>query len=226
MRREDKDNGFVPEPLDDGEVEILEVVGIDEDGVAPAPSSAGEDDDARDVVVSFGRAAESPASRDGSRGAGGNRAQEHDQFVRLRADYENLRKRVDRERRDFEENANASIVGRLLPVLDNFERALKTAPSSAGGSALQEGLVLIYKHLLDELRREGLSAITALGRTFDPTQHDAVATSVGEPAMRNMVTEELQRGYLFRERVLRPALVRVSVTAEESCAVDRIREKR
>jgi molecular chaperone GrpE len=100
-------------------------------------------------------------------------------------------------------------VARLLPVLDNFERALAVAPGTETEAAFRQGVQLIYKHLRDELRREGLQPIEVEGRPFDPALHDAVATVAGGREGVLRVVAELQRGYLFRSRLLRPAQVKV-----------------
>jgi molecular chaperone GrpE len=136
-------------------------------------------------------------------------------LLRLRADYDNMRKRIERERVEFQAQANADLVSRLLPVLDNFERALVLGPKDCSPEQLREGLELIYRQLNQELRREGLRSIEAVGRMFDPNLHDAVATGASATKPAETVIEEFQRGYLFRDRVLRPALVRVATVCED-----------
>jgi molecular chaperone GrpE len=128
----------------------------------------------------------------------------------LRADYDNLRKRIDRERQEFELYANFALVGRLLPVVDNLERALAAAERDGGDAALIEGLVMIHRQLSDQLSSEGLTAIDALGRSFDPNLHDAVLTEPSTEFPPNTIMEELQKGYVFQDRVLRAAMVKVS----------------
>lgn len=201
MKQEDESPDFEQDLGDDGDVEILEVVGVDEHVPATAVPAPEGSRGSHEVVLTFEEA----------KARFGDRPPEQEQLMRLRADYENLRKRIDRERQDYEQHANSTLVTRLLPVLDNFERALNLQPRTNGEMALRDGLALIYKHLIDELRREGLTGIEALGQVFDPTLHDAVATDHASALGHNVVVEELQRGYLFRNRVLRPALVKVSV---------------
>lgn len=145
------------------------------------------------------------------------------QLVRRQADFENFRKRAEREQREIRQHAEADLVTELLPVLDGFERALATPASSAGDEEYRKGVGLIYKQLFDILTRAGLKPVEATGRTFDPFLHHAVerveTTEYGE----DEVIAELQRGYIFKQRLLRPALVRVAVRprpTEESEFVD------
>jgi len=176
------------------EIEILEVVGLDEDQPA-APAD--------EIEVSFdddGRARAQPASPKTTE------AVERERYLRLYADFENLKKRVERERIEHRLRATESLLARLLPVLDNFERALA---ARAGEDGLRSGVQMIYRQLFDELRREGLQPVEALGRTFDPAIHEAVATTTDSGLPPHTVVGELQRGYFFGDRLLRPSLVRV-----------------
>ena len=129
-------------------------------------------------------------------------------LVRLRADYDNLRRRIDRERNEFELYANFALVGRLLPVMDNLERALAADIGPEG--PLREGLVMIRRQLSDQLEHDGLCVIETVGQIFDPAMHDAVATEPSAEHPANTILEELQKVYLFQDRVLRPAMVKVS----------------
>jgi molecular chaperone GrpE len=135
---------------------------------------------------------------------------DHQRFLRVRADYDNLRKRIERERSQFQLHANCELVGRLLPVVDNLERALATDTYEGLEGTLHEGLTMIYRQLIDQLRQEGLTPIATVGKTFDPSLHDAVATDPSSEEPANTVVEELQKGYVFQGRVLRPAMVSVS----------------
>ena len=198
-----------PDPTDD--IEILEVVGLDEDGVPV------ETEDPEDVEVVFEDAPPRPKPK--STAAVRPPAEEialRERLVRLQADFENFKKRIDRERGDYVRHATGGLVARLLPVLDNLERALAAARSGAGGPAdpLREGIALIQRQLLEELSREGLHAMDPVGSTFDPEMHEAVATDVASGSAPNTVTAVLQRGYFFHDRVLRAALVRVCVDGE------------
>jgi molecular chaperone GrpE len=189
---------FPSEPSEPDDIEILEIVGMDE---APEPRSRRDE-----VVVSFDddRPAPAPTVVDDDA---------RERLLRLRADFENLKKRVEREREEYYRHATGALVARLLPVLDNLERALETARQQReAGDPLAEGVALVHRQLLEELRREGLRAVEATGAPFDPEVHEAVATDLTPGLPPHTVVEELQRGYFFEERLLRPALVRVSVS--------------
>ncbi len=131
------------------------------------------------------------------------------QLMRLQADFDNYRKR---SRRDLQEGiirANEELVRQLLPVLDNLERAL-AVDSDASAASIREGVQLVYRQFLDILSKEGLEPIEALGEDFDPTLHEAVMVeTVEDPEMENRILQEFQKGYTFRERVLRAAVVKV-----------------
>lgn len=204
-----------PPPASDDEIEILEVVGVDEDGafsaaVEPAPG----DDDAVEIVFDEAEAAP-PAPAPPPDGIERRVDLEtRERFLRLQADFENFKKRMERERADHLRHATGALVGRLLPVLDNFERAIVAARGGGDPEALRAGIEMVYRQFLEELRREGLRDIEALGLPFDPEVHEAVATQPGSPLPANTVVEEMQRGFYFQDRVLRPALVRVSVEGE------------
>ncbi|OPZ74828.1 MAG: heat shock protein GrpE [Firmicutes bacterium ADurb.Bin456] len=129
-------------------------------------------------------------------------------LARLQADYENFRRRSRQEKEDLHRYASEQLVLRLLPVLDNFERAL-----TAGGDSLQDyrsGVEMIYRQLLDVLSLEGVTAIPAVGEIFDPVKHEAVLRELSDEYPENTITEEFRRGYLLKDRVIRPAMVKVS----------------
>ena len=125
--------------------------------------------------------------------------------------FDNLKKRVEREREEFSTIATRELVSRLLVVLDNFERALAAGRETTVDAAFQQGVTLIHRQLYDELCREGITAVDAVGEMFDPAIHEAVATDTSSSLPANTVVEELQRGYYFRGQLLRPALVRVAM---------------
>lgn len=184
------------------DVEILEVVAVEEEPRPPAAPPA----------VRPGPPGPAPdPSRPPAEAEGAAVAQ-------LRADYDSLRRRMDRERREFQALASSELVSRLLPCLDNFERALAAGSGGCATDRLREGLELVYRHLKQELRREGLCEIESLGRRFDPNLHEAVAIGCSASEPVETVIEEFQRGYMFQDRVLRPALVRVST----ACADPRV----
>jgi molecular chaperone GrpE len=133
-----------------------------------------------------------------------------DRLARLQAEFENYRKRASREQQDFREYAVADALKSLLPVLDSFELALKNASSKADAAGLRSGLELIRKQFQDTLTRLGVREIEAQGAAFDPQWHQAVEMVETDQAEDNHVLEELQRGYKLKDRLLRPAMVRVA----------------
>jgi len=138
-----------------------------------------------------------------------------DQLLRRQADFENFRKRIEREQKEARQTAEADLVASLLPVLDAFERALAApgarAASDGAEDEYRKGVELIYKQLLDALTRAGLKPIEAAGKLFDPFYHHALERVETCEQPDHTVLADLQRGYTFRQRVLRPAEVRVAV---------------
>jgi molecular chaperone GrpE len=132
-----------------------------------------------------------------------------DRLLRTAAEFDNYRKRMDRERRDLAEYAAADIIRDLLPIVDNFERALQ-APASPEADAVRRGIELIHKQMLDLLKKRGVTPIEALGTDFDPNFHQAVIHEASADHREGEVMQELQRGYLLGDRLLRPAMVKVA----------------
>ena len=135
-----------------------------------------------------------------------------DQLLRRRADLENLRKRVERERQEVHVRAAMDAAASALPVLDSLERALASDQSTA--SEFHAGVELIARQLRETLIKSGLEPIEALGRKFDPHIHEAVERVETTEHEDQTVVEEWQRGYRFRGRLLRPAMVKVAVRPE------------
>ena len=132
-----------------------------------------------------------------------------DRLLRTAAEFDNYRKRMDRERRELSEYAAASVVRDLLPILDNFERALQ-APAGPEAETFRKGIELIHKQMLDLLLKRGVKPIEALGTDFDPNFHEAVIHEVSDAHREGEVMQELQRGYMLGDRLLRPAMVKVA----------------
>jgi Molecular chaperone GrpE (heat shock protein) len=130
-----------------------------------------------------------------------------DRLLRTAADFDNYRKRVDRERRDLAEQTAGEAIKDLLPIIDNLERALQAA---AEDDPLRKGVELIHKQMLEMLRKRGVTPIEALGADFDPNVHEAVTHEESDQHREGEVMEELQRGYKVGERLLRPAMVKVA----------------
>jgi molecular chaperone GrpE len=132
-----------------------------------------------------------------------------DRLLRKTAEFDNFRKRVDRERKDFTEWAAADVLTDLVTVLDDFDRAL-SADAPAEAQPYKAGVELIHKALSDLLRKRGVMPIDVLGKDFDPHKHQAVAYEAVAGAREGEVVEELRKGYTLGERLLRPALVKVA----------------
>ena len=132
-----------------------------------------------------------------------------DRLLRTAAEFDNYRKRIDRERRDQSESAAFSLLSEVLPVVDNLERALQS-PSGPEAAGFRAGVELILRQMMDLLRKRGVTPIDALGADFDPRIHQAVSQETSDAHRDGEVMEELQRGYMLGERLLRPAMVKVA----------------
>ncbi len=132
-----------------------------------------------------------------------------DRFLRERADLENYRKRVNREKEELLNYGNKSLIEEILPIIDNLERAL-THASEDGLGALVEGIRMTHGMLLSSLKKFGVSPLESAGSTFDPAFHQAMAQVPTDEHAPNTVIEEYQKGYKLKERLLRPAMVTVS----------------
>jgi molecular chaperone GrpE len=216
---DDTDTLPVQEDLDeDSEIEIIEVIGLDDDSPAPAAGHRSEQEGsaAHEVVLDF----------DGEGGYAGEWADQlngdprdiadRERLLRLKADFDNYKKRIEREQEASARHAAAGLVTRLLPVLDNFERALARDVPVRDTNSFREGIEMIFRQLLEELRKEGLVSVDSIGQPFDPNVHEAVATDSRSDLPSQTVLEELQRGYLMHDRLLRPSLVKVCVEAMEA----------
>jgi len=133
----------------------------------------------------------------------------YDLLLRTRAEFDNYRKRIDRERQESAGAATADLFRDLLPLVDDLERALGT---DAGGDAegYRRGVELIHRQLLDLLRRKGVQPIDAVGADFDPHVHQAVTYEPAPDRREGEVIEELRRGYMLGDRLLRPSMVKVA----------------
>ena len=136
-----------------------------------------------------------------------------DRLARLQAEFENSRKRAAREQQEFREYAVADVIKSLLPIVDSFERALQS-PSSRSGE-FRDGVELIYKQLQDALAKMGVKPIPAKGEPFDPHLHQAVEMVETTEADDHQILEELQRGYKFKDRLLRPSMVKVAKNSRQ-----------
>jgi molecular chaperone GrpE len=135
----------------------------------------------------------------------------YDRLLRTTAEFDNYRKRNERERRELSEAVTADVVRDLLPAVDDLERALAAPAGSEAAAPYRRGVELIHRQLLDVLRRRGVEPIESIGKDFDPNWHEAVAHDPATGGVRDgEITGELRRGYRIGQRLLRPAQVKVA----------------
>jgi molecular chaperone GrpE len=133
-----------------------------------------------------------------------------DGWQRARAEFANYKKRNEQERQELFKLANTTLITRLLPIFDDFERAFQTLPSNLLSLTWIDGIALVYRRLQAILEAEGLTLVETEGQSFDPLLHEAVTYEESEEHEEGQVIGEVQRGYQLGDRVLRPALVRVA----------------
>ena len=131
-------------------------------------------------------------------------------ILRLQADFDNSRRRARLDLEAAEKYKAQSLITDLLPALDNFERALKMEADNEQAKSLLQGMEMVYRSLLDALKKEGAEQIEAVGKEFDPHLHQAVMQVEDENFDSNIVVEEFQKGYMLKDRVIRPAMVKVN----------------
>ncbi len=132
-----------------------------------------------------------------------------DQLKRQMAEFDNFRKRTEKEKSSMYEMGAKSVIEKMLPVIDNFERGLDTVPEDEKDSPFTEGMRMIYKQLMTELENLGVKPIEALGTEFDPEYHNAVMQVESEEYESGYVAQELQKGYMYRDSVVRHSMVAV-----------------
>lgn len=196
----DEGAGSAPEGFEDTVVEILSLGDEEDEAEARAAARRRRDSKAGD-----------PRDDDDVRRLEGLLAAERERSLRLRADFDNYRKRTERERGEIERYALADALRDLLPVVDNLERALSATSEAA---ELRKGVEMIVRQFHELLKRYGLSPIAALGEKFDPAVHEAVFHEESASVTTPTVAMELQRGYRLNDRLLRPSLVKVSLPKE------------
>lgn len=143
----------------------------------------------------------------------GERDQLLDRLARLQAEFENARKRTEREKQEYRDYAVGSVVEQFLPVLDNFELALKSTGTT---EQLRSGVELIVKQMEEVLRQMQVQPIAAVGEAFDPRHHEALGSVERDDLPDQHVAEEIRRGYKLRDRLLRPSLVRVASNPKQT----------
>lgn len=160
-----------------------------------------------------GEVPEGPSAETATTGAGDQLQKErneyYDRLLRKTAEFDNFRKRIERERKEFTEWASAEVLTDLLAVMDDFDRAL-AAPAPPEAQAYRAGFELIHRALSELVRKRGVTAVESIGTDFDPHRHQAVAYDTVAGAREGEVVEEMRKGYMLGERLLRPALVKVA----------------
>ncbi|MBE6183976.1 nucleotide exchange factor GrpE [Heyndrickxia ginsengihumi] len=131
-------------------------------------------------------------------------------YVRLRADFDNFRRRVDLDKQASEKYRAQHLITNLLPAIDNFERALQMASEDEQTKQLLQGMEMVYRNILEALKKEGVEPIEALGKEFDPHYHQAIMQAQEEDVESNIIVEEFQKGYILKDRVIRPSMVKVN----------------
>jgi molecular chaperone GrpE len=134
----------------------------------------------------------------------------YDRLLRTTAEFDNYRKRVERDRQSMADAVTTDVVRDLLPLVDDLERALKADTGADGAEAYRRGVELIHRQLLEILRKRGVTAIEALGTDFDPHVHQAIAYESAPGKREGEVIEEFGRGYMLNDRMIRPAVVKVA----------------
>ncbi|WP_068774335.1 nucleotide exchange factor GrpE [Paenibacillus sp. FJAT-26967] len=139
-------------------------------------------------------------------------AEENQQrLLRTQADFDNFRRRSRQEKEEFAKYASLKLIEQLLPVIDNFDRALLSSRETQDFEALAKGIEMVYRQLEQLMTQEGLTPIQAVGQPFNPEFHQAVMQVETEEYEEGIVVEEMQKGYMLKDRVIRPTMVKVSV---------------
>jgi len=140
---------------------------------------------------------------------------------RLHADFDNYKKRQEKKQKEFIELANAELLNNLLSVVDNLERALDSTKNNKNAKAIKEGVNNTLKEFHNILNKEGVKPIQSIGHRFDPYRHEAVMKTETDKHSEDIVTEEFQKGYYIKSKVLRPAMVKVAVSTKEKKDTDK-----
>lgn len=131
-------------------------------------------------------------------------------YLRMLADYDNFKRRSALDKEALQKYKSQSVLTNLIPVMDNFARALTVEPKTDEARTMMEGMDMIYRSLSEALKTEGLTEIEAVDQEFDPNFHQAIMTEKDEEKPSGVVLEELQKGYILKDRVLRPSMVKVN----------------
>lgn len=131
--------------------------------------------------------------------------------LRTQADFDNFRKRTQKEKEDFAKYASSKLITELLPIIDNFDRAITAAGDIADTDSFAKGVGMIFRQLEGVLKSEGLEPMDTVGQPFNPEFHQAIMQVESDEHEEGIVVEEVQKGYMLKDRVLRPAMVKVSM---------------
>jgi molecular chaperone GrpE len=164
-------------------------------------------------LVEDATAAEAAAGPDALAELKAERDQLIDRLARLQAEFDNARKRQEREKQEFRDYATGSVVEQFLPVIDNFSLALG---ANASAEQMRTGVELIVKQMDETLRQLNVQAIPTVGQQFDPRVHEALGTVERDDLPDHAVAEEIRKGYRIRERLLRPAMVRIVTNSKQT----------
>ena len=134
----------------------------------------------------------------------------NDKYLRLAAEFENYKRRVQRDQSDTIRFANEKLLRDMLPTLDNLERAIQSGRNQDNVDKLLEGIDLTYKHFIETLQKMGMTQVSSVGEIFDPAKHQAVGQVESSSVPENAIVEEYQKGYFLHDRILRPAMVTVA----------------
>jgi molecular chaperone GrpE len=135
----------------------------------------------------------------------------YQKFLRVQADLDNFRRRTRKEKEDQAKYASSGLIEQLLPALDNFERALEASKGTQDINSLVKGIEMVFNQVDQALTAEGLEVISSVGEVFDPNVHQAVMQVESEEYESGVVVEELQKGYRLKDKIIRPAMVKVSM---------------
>ncbi len=200
----------------DDDIEIIGMEAVDPDAPPPSGDAGGEDDDRESDQERESEVPEDAAASAEETGGEARIAALENDLLRVRADFENFRKRQQREVGEIRAFAASALVQQLLPVVDNFKRAMQAGQDGEIDAGFHEGITMIFKQLMETLEKEGLEPIATEGEEFDPNLHEAVAREETREAAANTITAELEPGYCFRSRLLKAARVRVAVEPAET----------
>ena len=180
-------------------------------GAAPGNGDARPENEVADAAAALPA---SPAASELADKLATEKQELFDRLLRKQAEFDNFRKRAQKEKEELRQHAAEEVIRSLLPILDGFERALQHRAEGVP-DAYYQGMELIYRQMQETLGRAGLTAIDAIGQDFDPHLHQAAETVVAPDRREHEIVEQLQRGYRLKQRLLRPAMVKVAVKARQ-----------